>query len=295
MKRHIDAYSLQLLVTAAQEGSITRAAAKEHIAPSALSRRIADLEEAIGAPLLVRSPRGITLTEAGHLTTALATRIEGDLEALVRQIQALSGEIAGTVRLFANPSSVVGFLPERLKRFAAQYPHVDVALSEGSSMEIVRACLDDRADLGIGVNIQIPAGIESWHFADDPLLVVLPAGHVLAKKKSLRFAEVLAYPLISIHIGGTLDLLLHERAAAASRTPKFAVSVSSFDAACRMVEAGLGITVLPESAASAYAGANRFVRRLLDEPWAGRELRLFALRKTPRPRVVDALIDVLQG
>jgi DNA-binding transcriptional LysR family regulator len=169
----------------------------------------------------------------------------------------------------------------------------DVALREGTSVEIVRACLDDRADVDIGVNVDVPAGMDSWHFADDPLLVILPSEHVLAKQNSLRFAQVLEYPLISIQTGGRLDLLLHERAASAQTPAKIAVAVSSFDAACRMVEVGLGITVVPESAASAYAGTSRFVRRFLDEPWAERELRLYALRKTPRPRVVDALLGEL--
>jgi DNA-binding transcriptional LysR family regulator len=62
-----------------------------------------------------------------------------------------------------------------------------------------------------------------------------------------------------------------------------------------MVEAGLGIAVIPQSAAAAYAGNPRFVRCPLDEPWARRELRMFALRKTPRPRAVAALIERLQG
>jgi DNA-binding transcriptional LysR family regulator len=73
------------------------------------------------------------------------------------------------------------------------------------------------------------------------------------------------------------------------------VSVSSFDAACRMVEAGLGIAVMPRSAAAAYAGSERFVRRPLDESWAGRILNVYAMRKTPQPRAVAALIESLKG
>jgi DNA-binding transcriptional LysR family regulator len=106
---------------------------------------------------------------------------------------------------------------------------------------------------------------------------------------------VLNLPLIGVNQGGALDRSLHERAAALQRPLSMKVSVSSFDAVCRMVEAGLGIAVIPRSAAAAYAGSPRFVRLPLDEPWAMRELRLFALRKSPRPRAVEALIDVLRG
>ena len=71
--------------------------------------------------------------------------------------------------------------------------------------------------------------------------------------------------------------------------------VNGFDAACRMVEAGLGIAVVPTSAAAAYAGTSSFVRRPLDEPWIDRELRLYALRKSPRRRAIGALIETLEG
>jgi DNA-binding transcriptional LysR family regulator len=295
MARWIDPYSIRLFVSAAREGSIARAAAKEHIAPSALSRRIVDLEHAFGASLFVRSSRGIALTEAGQIAFARGTQIDEDLQSLVREVQARSGQVCGTLRLFANHSTVVGFLPERLRAFCATYPLVEVALQERVTEEVVRACLDDRADVGVGVAMNVPGGLESWHFANDPLMVVLPPGHELAKRRALRFSEVLAHPLVSVQSGGALDRLLHDRAAASNIAIKISVSVNSFDAVCRMVEAGLGVAVVPTSAASAYAGTRHFVRRALDEAWVDRELRLYALQKKPRLRAVDALITALRS
>ncbi len=295
MPRRIDAYSLRLFLATAREGSIARAAEREHIAPSALSRRMADLEQAFGVPLLVRSPHGISLTEAGQTAFARAAQIDDDLQLLVREVQAQSGAICGTVRLAANHSSVVGFLPERLRAFLAKYPLVEVAMQERTSAEVIRACLDDRADVGVGVKADAPKGLEAWFFATDPLIVVLPAGHSLARKRSLRFADVLDFPLVGVQSGGALDQFLRERAVGVRKALSIRVSVVSFDAVCRMVEAGLGIAVVPNSAASAYAGARRFVRRPLDESWAGRELSVYALRKTPRLRAAQELINALKG
>jgi DNA-binding transcriptional LysR family regulator len=189
LNRRIDPYSVRLFVSAARAGSIVRAAEQEHIAPSALSRRLADLERAFGTPLLVRSPRGVVPTDAGQLVLARGEKIDEDLKALLREVQTEGREVRGTVRLYANMSG-----------------------------------------------------------------------------------------------------------AAALRRP-FAptVSVSSFDAVCRMVEAGLGIAVIPQSAAAAYAGTERFVRRPLDEPWAARDLCMYALRKSSRSRAVTALIEQLRG
>lgn len=290
----LDAYNLRLFVAAAQEGSIARAAAREHIAASALSRRIADFEHALGAALFVRSSRGIALTEAGRCVLERGLRIEDDLRNLVKEVWSLSGTVMGTVRLFANASAIVGPLPERLKAYKVAHPAVDIALQEHRSWEVVRACLDDRADLGIAVAMEVPRHLESWPFAADPLIVVLPAGHALAAQGRVTFKAAVDCGLVGVQAGGALDQLLHERAEGSGLAFKPSVTVNSFDAACRMVEAGLGVAIVPTSAATAYAGAGSFARCTLAEPWADRELRLYALRKAPRLRAVEALLETLR-
>jgi DNA-binding transcriptional LysR family regulator len=294
MLRRLDPYSLQLFVTAADEGSIARAAAKEHIAPSALSRRIADLEHAFGLPLFVRSAHGIALTDAGRVAYERARQFESGLESLMRDVQCLNGVVAGRVRLFANASSVIGFLPERLKTFSADFPRVSIELQERLSGDVVRACLDDIADVGVCVVDAVPSGLDAWHFADDPMMVVLPRGHALGDAGVLDFRKVAQHPLVCIQTGGALDRTLRDRAAAARLELDIAVTVNSFDAVCRMVEAGLGIAIVPTSAAAAYAGTAQFDRRPLGEPWAGRELHVVALHKSPRSAGVEALIGALK-
>lgn len=291
----LDAYSLRLFVSAADEGSIARAAAREHLSASALSRRVADLEHAFGTALLVRSPRGIELTEAGRLVYERGLQLEAGLAALLRDVQSSRGQVEGTVRLYANESSVVGFLPERLQRFGQAYPKVSIALQERLSGEVLRACLDDVADVGVCIAPSVPAGLDAWHFADDPLMVLLPAGHALAAAASLPFAEIARHPLVCVQTGGALDRQLRERAAAAGLALQIAVAVHSFDGVARMVEAGLGLAVLPQSAAKSHAGAPQFARRPLAEAWAPRALHLYALHKTPRPAAVAALIEALRG
>jgi DNA-binding transcriptional LysR family regulator len=290
----IDPYSLELFISVVEEGSIARAASRSHIAPSALSRRIADLEAAIGAALLIRSPSGVQLTEAGQHAYSGARSIHGQLESMAREIQSMSGQIAGVVRLHANASAIVGFLPERLTRFKARHPLVDIALTEQISDEVIRACLDDRADVGISANPKAPAGLDSWHFADDPLMVVLPPDHELARTGTLSFAEVIRFPLVALQAGGSLDQTLKEHAEAARAPLNVSVTVNSFDAQCRMVEAGLGIGIVPTSAASAFAGSRNFARVPLRETWGSeRTLQVHAPRKSSRLKAVQALIESL--
>lgn len=293
MARRIDPYSIRLFVAAARAGSIVRAAELEHIAPSALGRRLSDLEHAFGMPLLVRSPKGVRLTEAGRIVCERGERMETELQDLLREVQSESGTLRGTVRLHANMSAVIGFLPERLHRFMQLHPEVAVHLHEHDTREVVRACLDDRADIGVGVAVPLPSGLDAWHFANDPLQIIAPAEHELSSYDTVTYIHVLRYQLVGVHAGGALDRLLTENALRLDQRFAPSVSVSSFDAVCRMVEAGMGIAVIPQSAAAAYAGSSRFIRRPLDEAWAGRELQVYALRKSPRPRVVEALLTML--
>lgn len=293
MSRRIDVYTLRLFVAVARAGSIARAAELEHIAPSAMSRRIAELERVLNVPLLIRSPRGIELTEAGKTVVAGGAKIDLELDQLARDVQALGGQTSGTIRLFANSSSIVGFLSERLRSFRAEYPLVDLSLRERTTGEVIRACLDDRADVGVCGRMDVSSGLESWPFAVDPLVVVLPKTHELTRKRRLRYKEVLAYPMIGMQAGGSLDQLLHERAVGAGKSPTIHMFVNSFDAVCRLVEAGSGVAIVPRSILSSYGGNQPFVSRPLDEPWIHRELCVYALRKKPRPRSVEALLETL--
>ena len=294
MATRIDPYSVRLFVATARTRSIARAAEQEHIAASALSRRLTDLEHAFGTPLMVRSPRGIQLTDAGQLVLERGEMLDGALQALVREVQAQGDAVRGTVRLYANMSSVIGFVPERLQRFMTRYPQVTVSLHEEDTRDVIRACLDDRADVGLAAEVPAPPGLDAWHFADDPLNVLVPRGHALAKLGRLRLEKVLAHPLIGVHQGGALDRQLQERASALGRPFAPAMTVRSFDAVGRMVEAGLGLAVLPQSAAKAYTGTAGFVCLPLDEPWAQRSLHLYALHRSPQPRATQALIESLR-
>ncbi|WP_331251580.1 LysR family transcriptional regulator [Cupriavidus necator] len=266
----------------------------EHIAQSALSRRIAELERNLGVRLFIRSTTGVALTAAGERALELGRKLNADIVAFTREVQDLGERVAGVVRLSASPSAIIGFLPERLYEFKQAHPHVDIALLERSTAESIRACLDDGVDVGIGVAVSAPPGLESWPFAVDPLNVVVPLHHPLASRKRLRYAEILDHPLVVVQPGGALAQELREQATNLRVPFNQSVTVSSFEAGCRMVEAGLGIAVLPTSASAAYAGSDHFVRIPLHETWSNRHLMIYAPYKNPRLRAVTALIKALE-
>lgn len=204
--------------------------------------------------------------------------------------------MTGSVRLFANLSSVIGHLPERLHAFRLKYPDVEILLQERTTSECIRACLDDRADVAVCLAASHPLpAVQSWHFASDPLIVVLPPHHPLTEKRSVRLAQVLEYPVVRIQTGGTGDSFIQQQAEKLRLPYAAIVAVSSYEAACRMVEVGLGIAIMTNSASRAFAGTRRLVRRALNEPWKHRELHVFSLKKSSRLRAVEAMIESLQG
>jgi DNA-binding transcriptional LysR family regulator len=122
----------------------------------------------------------------------------------------------------------------------------------------------------------------------------MPSGHALVGRDRIKLEDAVRHGLVGIQPGGALDRLMRESAFKAKIDLKHSVTVNSFDAVCRMLEAGLGVAIVPKSAAAAYAGTEGFVRRPLDEDWVDRELRVYTLHKSPRQRATEALIDVLK-
>lgn len=298
MKLRLDSYTLHLFVAVARTGSIAQAAREAHISPSALSRRIADLEELLRTPVFSRSPRGLELTDAGRFVLGHAERIHGDIETLVRDVWNLGeGELRGHIRLHTNPAALIGALPERLRVFSERHPGVTMSIVEDDTHRVLRACLDDEADVGVGVSMATSPGLTQWPFVPDAIHAVYPREHALARVRgTLTFSQMLAYPLIGYRVGGALDSLMQTQARQLVAGFAPTVTVGSFDAICRMIEAGMGVALMPASALRAYAGSPHFGSRPLQDTWArARALDIYAMKREPQSPAVLALIAVLQG
>lgn len=270
MRRTIDPVSLRLFVAVCEERNIARAAAREAIVASAVSKRIAALEGDFGTPLLVRGRRGIEPTPAGELLLRQGRELIDQMVRLRSELAEFAGGVQGSVRVLASVSALAEQLPDDVATFLARHPRVNVSLAERVSVDIVRSLRDGAADLGVLWDAADREGLRSVPYRQDHLMVALPAAHVLAARKRLRYDDVLAEPLINVATGGLMDLLLRRQAALRSRVPEYRLQVSSLDAACRLVAAGLGLAILPLEAADAQARAAGLAMRPLHESWARR-------------------------
>ncbi|RVD30281.1 LysR family transcriptional regulator, partial [Mesorhizobium sp. M4A.F.Ca.ET.020.02.1.1] len=145
----IDLLTLRLFVAIIEARSIARAAERENIAASAVSKRIGDLEQALRTELLHRHRQGVEPTSAGQALFQHARLIMRNLAELEAELIDFSGGTRGQVRIWANESTLFGFIPEQLASFAERYPQVRVELQSNLSPVNIQAVMDNSADIGI--------------------------------------------------------------------------------------------------------------------------------------------------
>jgi DNA-binding transcriptional LysR family regulator len=232
-----DLTDLRLYVATANEGNLTRAAAQRHLSLAAASARVKALEVQAGLPLLYREARGMRLTPAGEAFLHHARGVLRQADQLRREMQDYSGGLRGHVRLFANTTAVTDFLPEILPAFLNANPQVNVDLQEKPNAEIARGVLDGSADLGIVAGQIDTLGLRAIHFSTDHLVLVVPRGHRLARRKRIDFAQTLDEDAVGMQEGSTIQTFLAQVTEKLGKPLKLRIQLSSFDAMCRMIGA----------------------------------------------------------
>jgi len=267
-----DLVSLKIFVAVAECGNLTRAAEREHLAVSAISKRVAELEDLVRTPLLQRYPRGVGLTPAGQSLLHHARQMLQLVDRMDAELGEFAGGVKGHVRVHAVASALTQFLPEDIESFLSRYPGVRISLEERTGKAVVLAVADGSADLGV-VASQTPLhGLTAMPYHTDRLMIGVPVGHPLARRKSVRFADALDHAFVGPHADSSLAVLMAEGARACGKTIQQRVQASSFDAMCRLVQTRLGITMLPEGVLAPHVEAGRIRMVRLNEDWALRRM-----------------------
>ncbi len=269
-----DLVTLALFAAVARHGSISAGARQLHLAVGAASRRIADLETALNAPLLYRHASGIELTEPGKACLTHALRILKDVEQMAGMMSDYSAGIRGTVRIWANTSAITQYLPDDLASFMIEHPEIRIELEEQNSNVAVAAILENRADIGIFADRTHAAGLVTFPYREDELVLIAPRSHPLAKRRSIPFADALDYDFVSLPEATSLANRLLEESSRIERLLKLRIQVRSFDAVCRMVRAGMGVGVLPRIAVEPHVRSMQLKLIPLEDAWARRTLLL---------------------
>jgi len=266
----MDIPALEAFVAAVEEKSLSKAAERANLVTSAASKRVAELERHLQRTLLQRHGRGVEPTPAGTLLYQRAKAILRAVQLAESAVKVFSADGQAKIRLAANPSTILQFLPDRMGRFLSLRDYVSVDLLEAHSYDIPRLLIDGSVDIGIYHADHPAPGVTSLPFASDRVGLVVPIGHPLAGRGELFLEEALDYDLLGYFPRHSLDQFLAYIGQTVTRPPTVKLQVSNFETRCRMIREGLGIGIVPERIAANYLGGMGLVLLRLRDEWATR-------------------------
>lgn len=271
-----DIVTLRVFLAVARLGSIGAAARNEHIAASAASRRISDLERELGIVLISRTPSGANLTPAGKTFAGHCEQLLHKYAEVRADLKRFAEGKAGELRLAAIPRAMAGILPFTIAQFKKDNPEVHVTVREIFSRQGVRFLREDVLDLAIIYDSVDTTGFELKPFKSDQVWVVGHKDHPLFLEyrdaDSVFFADTLTYENVSFHEGGVLDELVSEARKRHRMPPKPTVMVQRITSLIRCVEAGLGLGIIGERDLQPHVTNENLKMLRLADAWASRHL-----------------------
>ena len=269
---HFDLTDLKLFALIAEAGSITRGAERAHLALASASARVRGLERELGVPLLKRGRRGVELTSAGESLADHAHVVLRQVETLKGELGAYARGLRGTVRVLSNTAAISEHLPDTIAAFLAANPTVDIDIEERESVDIVEAIAAGNADIGIVADTALPDTLKRYDFQTDRLVVVTPRADALARRRSIWLRDLLDRDFVGLAHGSALQSHLAGHAARLGKPLRLRMRVSDFNAVCRLVEAGVGIAIVPAIAAERCRRSMAISVVRLKDPWSNRTL-----------------------
>jgi DNA-binding transcriptional LysR family regulator len=297
VEHDLDLTTLRLFVTVCEAGNIARAAERANIVASAISKRIARLEAELGTALLQRRGHGLVPTQAGE---ALLEHARGLLDAarrLRRDLAAYAAGSHGEVRMLASSSVMAEWLADDLAAFLHEPAHagIQVDVQERASPDAVRGVREGQASFGVCWDAVSLDGLATRPYRSDRLCVVAAQRHPLAARQSVRFVDTLAHEHVALQVNSVLNVLMSRAAAEHGVALRSRIAVSGYEAALRVVRAGLAICVAPLDIAAIHARASGLRTIALDEPWARRRFVLCLRDEAALSPAARLLVAFLAG
>jgi DNA-binding transcriptional LysR family regulator len=284
----LDPFDLRLFIAVLELGTITAAAAAMNLSLAAASARLKALDERVGVPLLDRAKAGSTPTAAGRALARHALRVLGEVEALHTEMSRFGAGLRGTLRVAGNTAAAALVLPGLLGGFLVRHPDLDLELQEQPSDAVLDALHRRAVDIGLVADHVDTGGLHVQPLGEDRLCAALPAKGA-GRLRRLHFAELLDRPFVGLAADAGLSRFLQQVAARTGRVPRHRVRVRGLEAVMQLVDAGVGVAVVPASAARRFLGPSTKLLPLAD-PWALRRLLACAL---PEARDAPGLRDLL--
>lgn len=293
--KDLDLTSLRYFVAVCETGNISRAAEREHLVASAISKRLGQLEADLGVPLLQRQRRGVMPTPAGEALLEHSRAMLSAATRIAQDVASFGGGLRGQVRLLATVSSIAEKLPDDVAAFMQQPEHrqIQVDIEENLSRDIVRRVREGSASLGVLWDATNLEGLKHAPYRSDRLAVVAHPSHPLAKRKRCLFEDTLDYEHVGVQVSSAVSVMLARAAAMVGRTVSYRTQVSNFEASMRVVRARLGISIIPEEIASASAELMGVKVIPLQDAWAKRRFTICFRDRESLSTAAAMLLDYL--
>lgn len=243
--RDLDPVSIRLFLATLEEGSIARAAARENIVPSAVSKRISDMEAQLRVPLLDRGAKGAQATPAGEALAHHARHLLQSMDRMQREMAGYVDGVRGVIKVLASVTSLSGELPADILRFRAERSEVEVDVEERVTPAIYRGVREGLADVGVASEFASHEGLQVFPYRRYVLAAVLPARHARARARQIAYADLLDNDLVELGRDSGIAQVFEEAAREARTTRTVRARVSSFETICTLVASGMGVGVAP--------------------------------------------------
>ncbi len=286
--RDIDPVSLRLFLAALEEGSLARAAARENIVPSAVSKRMIEMEEMLGVPLLARDVKGVQATPAGQALAGHARLVLQQMERMRREMAGFATGVRGRIRLAASVAALSGDLPPQIQSYLRAYPQIEIELEESTTQQVFQEVLARHAAVAVGSDFGHD-GLQVFACGYCELAAVVPAQHLLADSEVLDYAQLLPYEQIELNRDNGISAVFEQAAREAGVARRISARVSSHETICNLVARGMGVAVVPMYLKPRHASQDiRFIA--LSGPWSGTPLCIAVRELDTLPPAARALL-----
>jgi len=239
---------LQAFLAVVRNGTFSQAAEQLFRTQPAISIKIRKLETDVGQQLLERRQGGVSLTPAGEILLRRAESVVAELQALNTELADLSSLKVGRVSVGASDTVCLYLLPQVAKRFVQRYPGIEFKLSTQISRRVLDLVKTDQIDIGIVTLPVSEEGIETRKLYQDQFLLVFPPGHALDHKGPLHASDLRAHPIIHLKPDTITRNWIDRKLEPFGLKGQVRMEVSTIEVIKRLVEVGLGISLLPEMA-----------------------------------------------
>lgn len=293
--RDLDLISLRLFVAVCELRSMSRVSEEANMVPSAISKRLAMLEETLGVKLLRRRRRGMEPTAPGDALLEHARAVLGRIDQIHQDMTAYASGIRGQIKLLASSSALAESLADDIASFLGAPAHrgIQINLEEANSDKVMQGVRAGVASIGVCWNAADFRELEHVPYREDHLALMVPRTHRLARRRKVAFAETLDDEHVSLPATAAVVNFLKQQALTLGKPFLNRVTVSTLDSALRVVQAGLAVSIAPKEILASHAAARTLVAVPLSDPWARRRLDICFRSRAQLTPAAALLVDYL--